>query len=49
MRSGKEVPGLNVSGVWLEQAGFNVGDKIKITIAKNQLIINNVGNGDKRD
>lgn len=48
-RGGKEVPWLNVSGVWLEQAGFNVGDQIEITIAKNQLIINNVGNGDKRD
>lgn len=46
---GKEVPWLNVSGVWLEQAGFHVGDQIEITITKNQLIINNVGNGDKRD
>lgn len=46
---GKNVPWLNVSGVWLEQAGFHVGDWVEITIGENQLIINPVSNGDKRD
>jgi toxic protein SymE len=46
---GKNVPWLNVSGVWLEQAGFHVGDRVEITIVENQLIINPVSNGDKRD
>lgn len=29
---GKPVPWLNVSGVWLEQAGFRIGDQVKITV-----------------
>uniref|UniRef100_F4C8X7 Toxin SymE-like domain-containing protein n=1 Tax=Sphingobacterium sp. (strain 21) TaxID=743722 RepID=F4C8X7_SPHS2 len=36
---GKSVPWLNVSGVWLEQAGFHVGDQVTITVEQNQLII----------
>jgi len=46
---GKNVPWLNVSGVWLERAGFNVGDRVEITILQNQLIINRIDNGDQRD
>lgn len=37
----KEVPWLNVSGVWLQQAGFKVGDAVEITIENNRLIIKN--------
>jgi toxic protein SymE len=37
----KNVPWLNVSGVWLEQAGFRIGDRVQITIEQNQLIIKN--------
>lgn len=36
---GKNVPWLNLSGVWLEQAGFYIDDPIEITVSKNQLII----------
>ena len=35
----KQVPWLNVSGVWLAQAGFNVGDHIEITVSQGELII----------
>lgn len=35
----KQVPWLNVSGVWLAQAGFNVGDQIEIIIREGLLII----------
>ena len=35
----KQVPWLNISGVWLAQAGFNVGDQIEITVSQNELII----------
>jgi len=35
----KQVPWLNVSGVWLEQAGFGIGDQIEITVRQNELII----------
>lgn len=37
--SGKEVPWLNVSGVWLEKAGFAVGSQVEITVQNNVLII----------
>lgn len=39
--AGKEVPRLNVSGQWLEQAGFKIGDHVRIAIEQNTLIITN--------
>ena len=39
----QEVPWLNVSGLWLERAGFRTGDQIEITIDNHQLIIKNCG------
>lgn len=35
----KQVPWLNLSGLWLEKAGFNVGDNISISVAKKTLVI----------
>lgn len=47
---GKHVPWLNVSGVWLEQAGFNIGDQVEIIIENNLLTIKNCKpDGDTRD
>jgi toxic protein SymE len=44
----KEVPWLNVSGIWLREAGFNIGDRLKITVENNKLtIINQPANGDQ--
>lgn len=40
--TGKNVPWLNVSGVWLQQAGFNVGDAVEITIENKTLTIKNI-------
>ena len=37
--TGKYVPWLNVNGVWLEQAGFRVGDAVEITVENNMLTI----------
>ncbi len=45
----KEVPWLNVSGVWLEQDGFGICDQVEIKVSNHQLIINPVSNGDTRD
>lgn len=45
----KEVPWLTVSGVWLSEAGFNVGDQVEIIVSENQLIINQVSDGDQRN
>jgi virulence-associated protein VagC len=28
-----------MNGLWLQEAGFNVGDKIQITVKKKKLII----------
>lgn len=36
--SGREVPWLNVSGNWLAELGFNIGDTVRIT-AREQLLI----------
>jgi hypothetical protein len=35
----KEVPWLNVSGLWLEKLGFKAGDKVEITMREKLLII----------
>ena len=35
----KSVPMLNLSGVWLERNGFNVGDSVEISISNRQLVI----------
>jgi len=35
----REVPWLNVSGVWLEQAGFSIGDRVNIKVGRKRLII----------
>lgn len=32
-------PKLTISGKWLENAGFAIGDKIKIEVKENQLVI----------
>jgi toxic protein SymE len=39
---GKTVPWLNVSGLWLEHAGFNIGDAVEITVEEKTLIIKNI-------
>jgi len=36
---GKTVPWLNVSGLWLKNAGFNIGDRVSITTREKLLII----------
>jgi len=35
----KKVPLLTISGVWLEQVGFNIGSIVEIITSENQLII----------
>ncbi|HEY8918754.1 MAG TPA: SymE family type I addiction module toxin, partial [Chitinophaga sp.] len=35
----KTVPWLNLSGVWLEKAGFDIGDSIAIAVSPNQITI----------
>ena len=38
----KTVPRLTLSGVWLKDNGFNVGDSVEISISNRQLIIKNL-------
>lgn len=46
----KQLPWLNVSGIWLEQAGFKAGDQVEITIENEKLIIKNTGgHGDQNN
>lgn len=34
-------PKLTITGKWLEEAGFNIGDKINLEIVNNKIIISN--------
>jgi len=36
---GRYVAWLNISGLWLEKAGFNVGDQVEITVGEETLTI----------
>ncbi len=33
------VPSLKLSGVWLEQSGFNIGETVQVTVKEKELII----------
>ena len=45
MNTGKVVPWLNVSGEWLQKAGFNVGDAVEITVENKRLTITSFSGG----
>jgi toxic protein SymE len=38
-RPSGDVPWLNVNGLWLERAGFGVGQRVEIEIENRRLII----------
>lgn len=38
-RNGKSVPMLRISGLWLEELGFKIGDFVRIKCEDGQLII----------
>lgn len=40
-------PKITISGNWLENAGFKVGDEINIKVENNKLILTPISNGDK--
>lgn len=35
----KTVPWLTLSGIWLEENGFTIGQQVEITVKQNELII----------
>ena len=37
-------PWVTMSGLWLEQAGFTIGDHLRISVENKKLIIVNHGN-----
>lgn len=37
--SGRYVPWPRVNGLWLEKAGFKIGDRIEIVVKNNRLVI----------
>ena len=48
-RGHKYLPWLNLSGVWLEQAGFAIGDQLEITVNDGYLTIKKqLCDGDQR-
>ncbi|MGJ1268635.1 SymE family type I addiction module toxin [Sphingobacterium spiritivorum] len=47
--SGKSVPWLNVSGSWLSDLGFNIGDPVRITSRDRLLIIEPLDTAERAD
>jgi hypothetical protein len=37
----KQVPKINISGEWLQKAGFEIGENVNIEVSRNKLIIQN--------
>jgi toxic protein SymE len=42
----RRVPFINIAGVWLERAGFSIGENVTIVVETNQLTIVKGGYGD---
>lgn len=42
---GRDLPLVTVSGLWLENAGFKIGDQLRISVENNKLIITNQQHG----
>ncbi|MFC3196329.1 SymE family type I addiction module toxin [Parapedobacter deserti] len=40
--TGKDVPWLNLSGVWLSEAGFNIGDTVRVVWRSGLLLIERI-------
>ncbi|MFZ4863223.1 SymE family type I addiction module toxin [Sphingobacterium sp. Mn56C] len=40
--TGKNVPWLNLSGIWLEEAGFNIGDLVRVVSRSGLLLIERI-------
>jgi toxic protein SymE len=38
----RDVPWLNINGLWLERAGFGIGQAVEIEVSEGRLIINAV-------
>ncbi|SKD09425.1 Toxin SymE, type I toxin-antitoxin system [Chitinophaga ginsengisegetis] len=38
----KNVPMINLIGLWVENAGFKIGDKIAVDVEQNRLLINRI-------
>lgn len=45
-RTERMVPFINIAGVWLERAGFNIGEYVTIVVESSQLTIVKGGYGD---
>lgn len=39
----KIVPSLHLSGIWLEENGFKIGEQVEILVRQNELIIKTKG------
>lgn len=37
-----QVPFINITGIWLAQAGFNIGDKVIVEVSNKKLVIKRV-------
>lgn len=40
-KSNKQTPKIILSGEWLKNAGFEIGNSVKIEVKQNQIIIKN--------
>lgn len=45
---GRNVPWLNIRGLWLERAGFHVGDAIEISVENEVLTIKKADTNENR-
>ena len=34
-----QVPFINIAGIWLAKAGFNIGDKVAVEVSDKKLVI----------
>jgi hypothetical protein len=44
--NGRIVPELRLSGVWLEQLGFKVGEQVLLVVSDQEIVIKPLADGD---
>lgn len=38
----KNVPMINLIGLWVENAGFKIGDKVSVDVEPNRILVNRI-------
>ena len=44
----KTIPQIRINGIWLQELGFNIGDKISLELIEGELVIKKMPKGEAK-